>query len=257
MQLDRYRTDFRRDSMCISCGEWRHRTSTNELLHIPTLFSDEIETILDTGNYILLTPSHWLGLHVDNMWVQIAYNNLTRCLPKNEYKLLNLTNILLSIFFCIILFHFQSKTTASWRPVRHIPQELLAGVLLTVHRHARGWGAGGHRNDHPRAVSVFRRSVHHAKHQHPAVLERVPPLPGERSAGQDRLLDAEARRRPHPDHLWPAHVQRRFALLPGVRGAQWLEATDPVRQRAGRGPLRVPGVLASAARPARLPDDNW
>lgn len=37
-----------------------------------------------------------------------------------------------------IVFFRTSETTASWRSIRHVSEELLAGVLIAVHRHARG-----------------------------------------------------------------------------------------------------------------------
>jgi len=76
LDLDRYRTVLRgvRSYVHILRRVAPVDASSRILLpypvsrHMKTLrCSDEIEAVLDTGDYILLTPSHRLGLHVDHM----------------------------------------------------------------------------------------------------------------------------------------------------------------------------------------------
>lgn len=150
-----------------------------------------------------------------------------------------------------------SETSPSWRPFRHISEEFLARVQLAVHRHARGWGARGHRDDDTRTVSVLCRSIYHNKHKHTAVVERLSALSCQWSAGQDGVMDAAQGWRLDPHHIWPAYVQWRLAVFARIRRTQRLETSNTICEWTRRRPVRVSSLVPSTVGTPSIPNYNW
>ncbi|GLG95513.1 Protein of unknown function, partial [Gryllus bimaculatus] len=136
------------------------------------------------------------------------------------------------------------------RRLRRAAPWLLVRVLVALHGGVRRADGGG-AHAHARAAALLRGPPQRLQRHHAVRRLRLPALPRQRPPRQDGVVGAAQGRGAAAADGGRADVQHRRALPPQLLRAQRLAPAHRLRQRARRRRLRVPGVVAPAARAPR------